>query len=261
MKIAVTTIRESNEILNDKAKAIAKDLSIPYIKRKSASIRRTIEEDDVDYLMIVEKDRITLKNDENTLFWHPSMAELKIKSILQGEKVALLEATKLEKGNSILDCTLGLASDSLIFSALVGKTGFVIGTEINKYIAFLTKNGLENYRDINGDRVENIKIINESYETYLKTQRDSSFDVVYFDPMFKEPNKKSTSINSFRDFAAHNTLTKEIIREAIRVCKKRVVIKERRGINNFEDLGIGKVYGGKKKGSIIYGIIEKHIID
>ena len=128
-------------------------------------------------------------------------------------------------------------------------------------ISYRNQNGLENYRDINGDRVENIKIINESYETYLKTQSDSSFDVVYFDPMFKEPNKKSTSINSFRDFAAHSTLTNEIIREAIRVCKKRVVIKERRGINNFEDLGIEKVYGGKKKGSIIYGIIKKHIID
>ena len=75
--------------------------------------------------------------------------------------------------------------------------------------------------------------------------------------MFKKANKKSTSINSFRDFADHNGLTKDIIKEAIRVCKKRVVIKERQGNNDFEELGIEKVYGSKKSGAIIYGVIEK----
>ncbi len=75
--------------------------------------------------------------------------------------------------------------------------------------------------------------------------------------MFKEPNRKSTSINSFRDFANHKGLTKEILMEALRVCKKRVVMKERQGSNEFEKLGIEKYYGGKKSGAIIYGVIEK----
>ena len=259
MKIAVTTTREADESLNYKAKDIAKDLDISYIKRGNFSIKKTILKDDFDYLLVVERDKIVIKGEDSTLFWHPNMSELKIKSIRQGNKETIIEATKLEEGNSILDCTLGLAGDSLVFSAVVGEKGYVVGTEINKYIAYLSKRGLENYKNVNGETINNIKVVNESYEDYILKQSDNSFDVVYFDPMFKEPNRKSASINSFRDFADHKGLTKEILMEALRVCKKRVVIKERQGSNDFEKLGIEKYYGGKKSGAIIYGVIEKNI--
>jgi 16S rRNA (guanine1516-N2)-methyltransferase len=257
MKIAVTTTRDADESLNYKAKSVSKDLNISYIKRGNFSIKKTILKDGFDYLLVIERDKIVIKGDDSTLFWHPNMSELKIKSIRQGNKEAIIEATKLEEGNSILDCTLGLAGDSLVFSAVVGEKGHVVGTEVNKYIAYLSKCGLESYNDIDGKTIDNIKVINESYEDYILKQSDNSFDVVYFDPMFKEPNRKSTSINSFRDFANHKGLTKEILIEALRVCKKRVVIKERQGSNEFERLGIEKYYGGKKSGAIIYGVIEK----
>lgn len=256
MKIAVTTTREGDESLNYKAKCISKDLNIEYIKRDNLSIKKTILKDDFDYLLVVEKEKIVIKGEESTLFWHPNMSELKIKSIRKGNKEPIIEATKLEEGNSILDCTLGLAGDSLVFSAVVGEKGSVVGTEVNKYIAYLSKCGLDNY-NINGTGINNIDVVNESYKDYLLKQSDNSFDVVYFDPMFKEPNKKSTSINSFRDFADHKGLTKESLSEALRVCKKRVVIKERRDSNDFEKLGIKECYGGKKSGAIIYGVIEK----
>ncbi|WP_160687063.1 class I SAM-dependent methyltransferase [Clostridium sp. C2-6-12] len=257
MKIAVTTTRDTNESLNYKAKEISKDLDIPYIKRGYGSIKKTILKEGFDYLLVVERDKIVIKGEDSTLFWHPNMSELKIKSIRQGNKDAMIEATRLEEGNSILDCTLGLAGDSLVFSAVVGEKGKVVGTEINKYIAYLSKCGLESYKDVDGKTMNNIKVVNESYEDYIIKQNDNSFDVVYFDPMFKEPNKKSTTINSFRDFADHRGLTKEILMEALRVCKNRVVIKERQGSNELEKLGIEKYYGGKKSGAIIYGVIEK----
>jgi predicted methyltransferase len=259
MKIAVTTTRDTNVSLNNKAKEISKDLNISYIKRDFSSIKKTIMKDGFDYLVVVERDKIVIKGEDSTLFWHPNMSELKVKSIRQGNKDAMIEATKLKEGNSILDCTLGLAGDSLVFSAVVGEKGHVVGTEINKFIAYLSKCGLENYNDVDGKSINNIKVVNESYEDYLLKQSDNSFDVVYFDPMFKEPNRKSTSINSFRDFADHRGLNKEILMEALRVCKRRVVIKERHGSNELEKLGIEKYYGGKKSGAIIYGVIEKNI--
>ena len=260
MKIAVTTTRETDDNLNLKAIEIAKELNIPYIKRENFSIKKAILKENFDYLLVVERDKIVIKGEDSNLFWHPNMSELRIKSIEQGNKEAMIEATKLCEGESILDCTLGLAGDSLVFSRVVGENGSVVGTEVNKYIAYLSKCGLENYTNRNDETItykNNIKVVNESYEDYLLKQKDNSFDVVYFDPMFKKPNKKSTSINSFRDFADHKELTNEILAEALRVCKKRVVIKERHGFNDFENLGIKKYYGGKKKGSIIYGVIEK----
>lgn len=260
MEIAVTTTREPDESLNNKAKEVSKDLNISYIKRGNHSIEKTILKGGYDYLLIVERDNLILKGGDSTLFWHPNMSEIRVKSIQRGDRDALIVSTKLEEGNSVLDCTLGLAGDSLIFSAVVGANGTVVGVEINKYIAYLSKCGLENY---NNNEIlsftDNIKVVNESYEDFLISQDDNSFDVVYFDPMFKEPNKKSTSINSFRDFAEHKGVTKEVLMEALRVCKKRVVVKERRDFNDFEKLGIEKIYGGKKSGAIIYGVIEKHI--
>ncbi|NFT36516.1 protein-L-IsoD [Clostridium botulinum] len=262
MKIAVTTTREADESLVYKAKGISKDLNISYIKRGNFSIEKTILKDSFDYLLVVERDKTVIKGKNSILFWHTNMSELKIKSIRQGNKEAIIEATKLEEGNSILDCTLGLAGDSIVFSAVVGENGSVVGTEVNKYIAYLSKSGLENYNNVNDETINcinNITVVNESYEDYLFKQNDNSFDVVYFDPMFKEPNRKSTSINAFRAFADHRGLTEEILMQALRVCKKRVVIKERQGANDFEKLGIKKYYGGKKNGAIIYGVIEKNI--
>lgn len=265
MKIAVTTTREAKQNLIAKAQGISEELGIPYINRGYLSINKTFLKGDYDYLLIVEKDKLVMKgSDDSTLFWHPNMSELKINSIRNGNKDSLAEAAGIEEGDSILDCTLGLAGDTLVFAALAGKNGSIVGTEVNKYIAYITKNGLETYKNDEGicpDYMKNIQVLNESYEDYLKNQQDNSFDIVYFDPMFKKPNKKSTTINSFRAFADHRGLTKDILAEALRVCRKRVVVKERYGENDLERLGIEKFYGSSRKGSIIYGIIEKNTAD
>lgn len=261
MKIAVTTTREADENLNIKAEAIAKELEIPFISRGNLSINKVFLKNDYDYLLITEKDKLVIKGkDDSTLFWHPNMAELKINSIRSGSKESLSEACRAEEGDRILDCTLGLGSDSLVLSCATGRKGSVVGTEVNKYIAYLTKNGLERYKNDQERTIDyrgNIEVVNQSYEDYLGEQEDSSFDIVYFDPMFKNPNKKSTTINAFRSFADHRGLTKEVLAEALRVCRKRVVIKERYGENDLQKLGVEKFFGGKRKGSIIYGVIEK----
>lgn len=262
MKIAVTTTREADENLNTKAEVIAKELEIPFISRGNLSINKVFLKSDYDYLLITEKDKLVIKGkDDSTLFWHPNMAELKINSIRKGNREALSEACCIKEGDRILDCTLGLGSDSLVLAAVTGKGGSVVGTEINKYIAYLTKNGLEAYKNDEKRTIDytgNIEVVNESYENYLGKQEDSSFDIVYFDPMFKNPNKKSTTINTFRSFADHRGLTKDVLAEVLRVCRKRVVIKERYEENDLENLGVKKFFGGKRKGSIIYGVIEKN---
>ncbi|MDO5516873.1 MAG: class I SAM-dependent methyltransferase [Clostridium sp.] len=261
MNIAVTTTREKDNVLSSKAKIIAEDLNIPYIKRENLSINKTITRENLDYLLVVEKDKLVIKGVDTEIFWHPNMAELKIKSIKEGNKESMIEASEIKSGDSILDCTLGFAGDSIIFASVVGENGTVVGTEINRYLAYITENGLENYTEVSDETrkyMKSIKVINESYEEYLSKQDDNSFDIVYFDPMFKAPNKKSSAINAFRDFTEHEGLTKEIIKEALRVCRRRIVIKERYGLNNLDELGVEKYYGNTRKGSIVYGVIEKN---
>ena len=261
MKIAVTTTRERDKSLSYKAEKIAKDLNIPYIKRDNLSINKTILKEDLHYLLVAEKDKLVIKGDDTEVFWHPSMTELKIKSIKSGNKESMIEAAELKEGDSILDCTLGFAGDSIIFASIVGESGKVVGTEVNKYIAYLTKDGLKNYNGVNIEMkryMESIEVVNSSYEKYLAKAEDNSFDVVYFDPMFQEPNKKSSLINAFRTFTQHKGLTKEVIKEALRVCRRKVVIKERYALNNLNEIGAKKYYGSARKGSITYGVIDKN---
>lgn len=253
MKIAVTTAREKDNELKDKGYIVAKDLGIPFIERRNYSLNKVMLNNKIKYLFVVEKDRLLLKSKDGILFWHKGTSDIKINGINNGNNKVMINALRLENGDSILDCTLGLAGDSIVFASLVGESGKVVGTEINRFIAYLTKRGLKEYKNLGA----NIKVINESYEEFLSKQADNSFDVVYFDPMFKKPNKKSTAINAFREFADHRELTKETLKEALRVCNKRVVIKERQGLNDFEKLGIKKYYGSESHGAIIYGVIEK----
>lgn len=260
MNIAVTTTREPEQNLVYKAISIAKELDIPYIKRGNYSINKISKMNNIEGFIFIEKDKIVFKGEDDTFFWHPSTSEFKIKAINEGLNKPMVEALDLELGNSILDCTLGLATDSIVFSSIVGEKGRVVGTEINKYIACITKNGLKDYKEVSDETkilMERIEVVNSSYEDYMRALCDNSFDVVYFDPMFQTPNKKSEAINSFRSFAHNEGLTKEIISEALRVCKRRVVIKERTGSGEFERLGASKYYGNGKFGSIAYGVIEK----
>lgn len=260
MKIAITTTRNPDESLINKAYDIAKELDIPYVKRGNYSIKKISQMNKIECFLFVEKDKIVLKGDDNTFFWHPSTSGLKLNAIKEGFNQPMIEAMNLKEGDRVLDCTLGLATDAIVFASIVGEKGKVIGTEVNKYIACITKNGLNDYKDVDEQTkifMERIDVINSSYEEYILSQPDNSFDVVYFDPMFKRPNKKSVTINSFRPFAQQGGLKKENLIEALRVCKNRVVIKERAGSGEFERLGIQKYYGNTKSGSIAYGVIEK----
>ena len=263
MKIAITTTRNPDQSLINKAYGISKELDIPYVERGNYSIEKISQMNEIEYFLFVEKDKIVLKGDGNTFFWHPSTSGLKLNTIKDGFNQPMVEAMNLKEGDRVLDCTLGMATDAIVFASIVGEKGKVVGTEVNKYIACITKNGLNDYKDVNEQTktfMDRIDVINSSCEEYILSQPDNSFDVVYFDPMFKRPNKKSVAINSLRPFAQQGGLKKETLIQALRVCKNRVVIKERVGSGEFEKLGIQKFYGNTKFGAIAYGVIEKENI-
>lgn len=260
IKVTTTKNPQNNQLL--KIKEIQEKLNLSYVERKNYSIADLIEKYNCDYLFVVKRDKLVLADINTELFWHPNMALLKIKAMQKGESDPIIKAMDLKKGDSVLDCTLGFAADSLVVSSYLGDRGTIIGTEFNKFIAYLTAEGLKNY---NTDDLEiksamqRIKIINADYRDYLKSLEDKSFDIVYFDPMFKVPNKKSAFMNSLRPFAEHSYLTSEIINEALRVARKRVVAKDRMFSKELEKLGFIEFYGGGARGSTKYGAIIKTI--
>ena len=75
--------------------------------------------------------------------------------------------------------------------------------------------------------MQRIEVIHTEAIEFLANQPDDSWDVVYIDPMFHEPIEESTNFKPLRQAGVHTTLTTEWVDEALRVCRRRVVVKER----------------------------------
>ena len=120
------------------------------------------------------------------------------------------------------------------------------------------REGIKNYKNKSSTLVQairGIKVINADHEIFLKNLPDNWVDIVYFDPMFRNPLEKSSGISPLRELANYAPISKETITESQRVAKKRIVIKETFGSEEFSRLGFGKIIGGKKS-PISYGIME-----
>ncbi len=258
--IKLTTTKKPSESQLIKVEEIKDKLDLSYVDRKNDSILQMLKENECTHFLVVKKDKIVITDGNEELFWHPNMSIIKIKSMLNGEIDPIIKAMDLQEGDSVLDCTLGFAADALVVAAYIGENGKVIGTEANKYIAYLTQDGLQNYKEATEEMksiMKRIRVINANYNDYLKSLEDNSIDVVYFDPMFKTPNMKSAFMNSLRPYAEHSYLTNEVINEALRVARKRVVAKERMFSKELEKLGFNEFYGGGARGSTKYGAIVK----
>ncbi|WP_175991619.1 class I SAM-dependent methyltransferase [Bacillus sp. Marseille-Q1617] len=225
----VTTCGRANKNVIDEALQIAIELDIPYIERGKKSLIYHMEKQGQDCVMVgKERRELHKQKGEEPFFFHPNSASFRIKRLMRGETDPMVEAAGLKEGMSFLDCTLGLASDSIIASHIVGPEGRVKGIEANKYIASIISAGLKNWTsplaELN-EAMKRVEVWQGSYEDRLKECSDKSVDIVYFDPMFEEGLTDSTGINPIRNWASYTPLTKESIEEAKRVARKKIVMK------------------------------------
>jgi len=255
---AVTTSLRTQENDYCKAMEISFFLNIQYIARKDKDINTILSQNKLKGVLVVGQNRLTYKYNGGDFFFHPGMAKLRINEIKNGKTDQMIKALDLNPGDSFLDCTMGLGSDSLVASYVNGE-GEVTGLESSKIISFIVKEGLSGYSKADTDIVKamkKIKVICCDYNIYLKNQADNSVDIVYFDPMFRIPVKNSCSIEAMRPLTDGSPLSPEAIQEALRVSRQRVVVKEVRNSTEFFRLGIDRITGGKYS-PVSYGIIKK----
>ena len=101
-----------------------------------------------------------------------------------------------------------------------------------------------------------MRLSNQDYLSYLKAQPDNSFDIVYFDPMFRHALLDSKNLSPLRQLADNDPVSLEAINEAKRVAKYRVVFKENSRSLEFARLGFEKICGVKIRPNSLwcYGI-------
>ena len=261
LRAIVTTVRrgqrytEANRAL---AARTAKSLGILNVPRGNDSLEELRSTYGVDAVLVARQGLLTLVTAEGELFFHPGMAHLRIKNLLLGHGDHLVRALGLTEGLHVLDCTLGTGADAIVESFAVGESGCVTALESNALIAAVIADGLAHALGDNYEMhaaMRRIQVHHADALAFLRTAAEDSYDVVYFDPMFRRPLHESAGMNALRGLADPRALTEETIAEARRVARCRVVMKERRESAEFARLGFTEITGGRYS-RIAYGVME-----
>ncbi|MBR6637072.1 MAG: class I SAM-dependent methyltransferase, partial [Phascolarctobacterium sp.] len=163
----------------------------------------------------------------------------------------------LREGMRVLDGTLGLAGDAAIASYLVGEKGKVVGVEASILLHFVVENGLRSYAAEDPDltsALRRITTVRATAEEYLENCEADSFDVVYFDPMFRYPVQGSSAMEPLRPVAYEKPLNQRTIELALKAAPK-IVIKER-SEKILREYGCTEILGGRYS-RIKFGIIRR----
>ncbi|WP_151736274.1 class I SAM-dependent methyltransferase [Paenibacillus tengchongensis] len=229
-----------------------------YVSRGRCSLNKLMKRYEGREILVVLQETVRLLvSGAEPLEFHPSMGFVRAKRILKGEPDPLIEAAGMEPGDSVLDCTAGLGSDSLLFAVYGGAGSEITALESSLPIYSLLCAGMDSY--VSGlaevdHALRRIRVMHSDHLSYLRAQPDNSVDVVYFDPMFRSPLTDSAAISPLRRFANPEALAEGSVAEALRVARKRVVLKEKAQSGEFARLGFTEQKRGSAKTS--YGVIE-----
>ncbi|MEK3934538.1 class I SAM-dependent methyltransferase [Sporosarcina sp. FSL W7-1349] len=245
MSTIITTGGRPDEVSLELALAASQALGYPFVERRKASVAG-LQQRYGSHVLVAGKGRFELFRIgmDKPFFFHPNTAVFRLKRLARGERDPMIEAAGLKAGDSFLDCTLGLASDSIVASYITGETGQVTGIEADRDVAYLTERGLRAFpTDDDGLReaMSRIDVLHSDALAYLQTQPDDSWDVVYLDPMFHTPIEESSNFTPLREVGVHSPLTDAWWNEALRVSRRRVVVKDRYDSAVFEQFSLERV--------------------
>ncbi len=247
----ITTADKYTKEQEEAARTLAKQVNCRFVPRKKALFENTTLVCGTNSFVLYSRHK------KDKLFFHPSLARSRIRQFDRDGGDTLIQAMDLKMGHHVLDCNLGLATDALVASHVVGKSGRITGLESVKPIAETIRLGMRVYSEDDWipwqEIFSRIEVINTSYKTYLPTLGDNSIDVVYFDPMFETPIESSPSIAPLRIWANFEFPDQKDIRQALRVARKRVVMKSYRDDTRLTELGFYRLESTKK---ICFGCID-----
>lgn len=253
----IITASRDSRITREELAVLARELGALAVPRDERPLAVMLADHGAGFALVAQKQGLVISDGRSSVFFHPGMAQVRIKQMAGGETDRMVEAMGLRPGMTVLDCTLGLGSDAIVASYAVGTGGQVTGLEAVGPLAFLVRYGLDHYPAAGrlAGAMVRIEVIGADHRALLPTLRDGSYDVVYFDPMFRRPVLHSPGIAPLRGLAEAAPLERGAVEEALRVARHRVVMKERRDSPEFERLGFRVAEGGRYS-PVAFGVRE-----
>ncbi|MTH52080.1 hypothetical protein GKZ89_01585 [Bacillus mangrovi] len=252
----ITTVMKNQKAVEGAARELAAQLNSPFLLRDRQSVSSMLQKGEP--VLIMGVDRMELFTDEQAspFYFHPNSSMFRVKRLLAGQSDPFIAAADLKEGSSLLDCTMGLASDSITAAFAAGEGGKVTAIEGSREMALIVKHGLKKWDtgiDAMNRAMARVEVQHADHLTYLKSCGDASFDTVYFDPMFEEA-VSSEGIEPLKKLAVYSGLTDEVIAEARRVAKGRVVLKDHWKSSRFDRWGFQQIK--RRSSSFHYGVLE-----
>lgn len=259
--LVVTTSRKMDAGRWAQAQEWAERLAAVLVLRSDRSLEDLTQEYEVAGVLVVGRERVTYHEPAHNLeyFFHPGMARRRLRNIQLGRGDPMITAMRLRPSDTVLDCTLGRATDATVASHMVGPVGRVVGIEKVPVISWLTIQGLQHYEIKDAatrEAMRRVEAYCADYTEFLPAQAEGSFDVVYFDPVFDQPLAGSSGMIPLRQLASDEPVTPEALTQARRVARRYVVIKQRIGTALWKELPFHFeiVAGGSSR--IEYGVLE-----
>ncbi|WP_236011148.1 class I SAM-dependent methyltransferase [Alicyclobacillus fructus] len=253
MRIVVTTSLRPTPIQVSRASEMATWFGATFVPRGGRSLAQLLQDADA-VVVAADPAVIHVRGVEHPLFFHPSMAHQRLKRLEQGESDRLIALAEIGPGDAVVDATIGLGTDALVFAAAVGPEGRMVGIERSPVLYGLLR-AVQAYGSEAHPRearlLQRVHLIHGDHLDWLRSQPDQSVDVVYFDPMFREPVRESTHMRPIRPVAWEASLAREALEEAKRVARRAVIVKERPKSGVFEALGLEP---DRTTGRFAYGV-------
>ena len=257
--IFVTTSQRPTPELLARAESLAAELDCAVVSRKKEALENFFFRlPAAERALIVQGDRLLLESRSGFRFFHhPNMAALRLKNIRVGQRDLLLDAAALEPGDAVLDATLGYAGEATLCSWATGVE--VHGIEAVPEVGVVLREGLQTTRTHNAAlnaAMRRVKVVHLGHHAeFLKACPPHSYDVVCFDPFFDTTVSGVESLVTLKAFGDHAPLLPETLAEAVRVARKRVVVKAARHSLLLDALGIEERVTSRHS-KVVYGVVR-----
>lgn len=258
--VVITTSNAPTDEIQRRCLSASGFLGAPFVPRDGRSLAQLCADENARGALVVRQDRDTYVEPAAGVeyFFHPNLAKMRIGNLRGGRPDHLIGALGLRPGDEVLDCTLGFASEAIVCAHVVGPTGRVVGLEASPVIAWLAIQGLRDAWFVSNEftaTMRRVEAIHTDHADYLEKSPEGSFDVVYFDPIFDEPLLSSQSMGPLRALAEKRPLEADVVGRAVRVARRAVVIKQRRGSALWERVPVSQVLRGQNS-KVEYGVLE-----
>jgi hypothetical protein len=164
------------------------------------------------------------------------MAYLRVLRARKGEIDPLVAAADLRPGDRVVDATLGLGGDALV--AAHATQAEVIGLEADGLLGAFVQSGLRRLPRHAREPGALVRVLHADHRSWLRAQPAGAFDVVLLDPMFRRAGDAGPLFDLLRRRAEHAPLAPETLREAQRVARRGVLVKDAAPGDELRRLGL-----------------------